>query len=58
METRTDNVILITDHGKPIGFINHARVYKCEPMNSEEIARLIDPEFDTIARKAAKEAHV
>lgn len=46
----TENVILLQDKDKLIGFISHAKVYMCTEATSEEVAQIIDPKFGEIAR--------
>lgn len=45
-----ENVILLQDKERVVGFISHATVYGCEKLDSEAIARLIDDKFGEIAR--------
>lgn len=58
MQTYTENVLLIQEHDKVIGFISRAKVYGCEAMSSEEIAHLIDQEFGVISRSIRREGEV
>lgn len=53
-QTYTENVILIQEHDKIIGFISRAKVYGCEAMSSEQIATLIDSDFGVISRAVRK----
>lgn len=47
----TENVIVLTRGKELVGLIHNTRVFNAEPASSEEIAKLIDPEFGVIARK-------
>ena len=50
MTAHTENVILVEEHGKVIGFIRSAIVYKSERMDSDEVTALIDPEYGVLVR--------
>lgn len=55
MQTYGENVILILEEGKTVGFIDHnAKIFSCAPMKSDDIAKLIDPEYGVVARTMRK----
>ena len=54
MQTNTENVILIREDGRVTGFISRAVVYGCQKLDSDDIARLIDPEHGVISRAVQK----
>lgn len=50
----TENVVILRDKatGELTGIIAHERVYGLKELDSESIAKLIDPEFGVISRRA------
>lgn len=52
VDARTENVIVLREKAKVVGFIVHGIVFGCEPLDSEQLARMIDPEFGVISRAA------
>lgn len=55
MQTFGENVVLIYEEGKIVGFIDRdARVHKSEPMKTDDVAKLIDPEYGVVARTMRK----
>jgi DnaJ-class molecular chaperone len=55
MQTFGENVVLIYEEGKIVGFIDRdARVHKSEPMKTDDVAKLIDPDYGVVARTMRK----
>lgn len=52
VQANTENVILLRENSKIIGFIHRAVAHGSAPMSSEEMAQLIDPQFGMINRNA------